>query len=292
MKKTFLAALCAVAAACGGGDDSVDPSKAQFTYGSSTPVSTGSDAYYAADTGTSTLSDALVLRDTTDPTTADTQTSSVVGLADNVASEALGSTLGSSTYAARAQAVARRALAVGLGASAAVYTDPGCVTVTPGRISYASCTESYSDGTSTETFTVNGSLTRAISGDVETLSWDFDLKTTMADSDTGATWTLTSALTGSLAIDAATIRGQTRSDHDVRVSVPGQSLSLAFSHLADVDLQYLTSPAFCLSGGTLEVRRVWTKRPSVMDPSEMQDAAALLTFGPGCGAVSVAWGTR
>ena len=305
MKKTFLAALCAALAACGG-DDSSDPASAKFDYGAATPVTVGTDAAYAADAGEAAFSEALLVRGETDPALAQDRAGSVMSLPDAMANEVLdgfgGGMLMSSSGAeplATMNALTGRfgtpigdAISARLGGAVPAVLD-ACVTVQPGVIRYSNCTETetFTDdtGTYTATITMNGTFSFTLSGGNTALDWDVDM--VLEQTGSGMNLDVKNGYTGSLDIGPATIVGGARSDLDARVSMTGYpSVDFALTHLVDYDLDYQAEP-FCVTGGTLELRRVWRDRPTGATSGDLPDEGVLFTF-TGCGAAQVAWGTR
>lgn len=295
MKRTFLAVLCAALAACGG-DDAADPSSVKFDYGTPTPVTAGSDAESAALTGEAGFADALLVAAETDPALAEARANSVVTLPDTMATAVMDSfgpaapALSTSPLLARAGDAARSALAARIPAAPSPALLDACVTVTPGRITYANCTETVVDGTYTTTVTMNGWFTFTASGGNATLDWDLDVRVVAADAEISLD--VTNAYKGSLTSGPGTLAGASRSDLDARYSAQGYgNFDFALTHLVDYELEFQAEP-FCLTGGTLELRRVWRERLAGVPAEQMPDQAVLFTFGPGCGFAQVAWGTR
>ncbi|BDG02676.1 hypothetical protein [Anaeromyxobacter oryzae] len=296
MKKTLFAALCAVATGCGGGS-SFDPNSVKFSYSASSPVAAYSPESYAVAAGQTGLSDAQPLTQTTDPVEADARANSVVTLGDTMASECMDGTGTGMTTTLMAKAAqiasARKVVALGLNGAVPAAFDASCITVIPGKITYNHCSETSTvtstDGT-TETITasIDGSVTRTVAVGTASASWDISVRATMTTSDPMRI-DVTNHYTGGLQLTATTLAGNSRSDVTLDASAQGMNVSAAYSTLADYDLDFATGP-FCVTGGTLELRRVWSKRPTGATATDLPNQAVLFTWN-GCGNVTAAWGT-
>jgi len=294
-KSPLLAALCALAAACGG-KESLDPAKVAFTYPAGAPVVAGSPEAVAVGLGEIGVRDAQALPGESDPTLATSRADSIVSLPEAVAGACMGSSTGMAAgLAAPAGLQARvekRAVAFAAGevqAAVAGFADPACVSVAPGAITFSNCTQTSTDPVSgTETLTVDGTISRTVAGGSATAAWDVRVRLSSTDGDFAMD--VASHYSGAFHLTAATLAGHSRTDAVVNVSVPGTAVSAEVTHLADYDLLFAADP-FCVTGGTLEVRRVWTRRPAMGDPAQMQDQGVKLTW-LGCGLVNVARGTR
>lgn len=296
MKKTILAAV-AVLAACGGNGSTLDPNTVKFTYGAASTPAAGSPEASAATTGETALATAPAAPTTTDPALGDPNAASIISLPEAMSSQLMGS---STTVMSAQTGAAQKALAVGMGRltpAGAGFDNPACVSVTPGVITYSGCKITVPNTTgATETITVNGTVTRAVAGAVANVGWD--LRTHFTSTDPSMTLALDMHQTGAIAITAPaittdpwTLVGSARSDTDVNVSANGMSVSASVTVLAGYDLQFVNDPSFCVTGGTIELRRVWTKRPTGVTTAQVPDEGILFTWN-GCGNVNVAWGTR
>ncbi|WP_232287342.1 hypothetical protein [Anaeromyxobacter dehalogenans] len=274
MRKLTLAALCAAAMACGGGDEAADPASRKFTYGAASSPTAEEQA--AAATAEGTTADAIALRTDTSAT-ADARASSVAGLPDTMAASAWGS---ASVAAATGLPGAglERTLSILGGPSAAALTgfdDPACVSVSVGSIAYDGCTITMG----TDAITVDGTVTRAGS----TVTWS--LTSTLTSAGDGYSMTVVVHPTGSLTFGAGTVAGRARSDTSATVRSGLTSMHLAYTTLADLDLEHDGNG--CITGGTLELRRVWTDRvPGMPSDGPYADAGLLFTW-QGCGVVLV-----
>jgi hypothetical protein len=274
--KNRAAVLLVLLAACGG-SDKTDPAARAFTYGAAVAPTTTEAA--AATAGEASTSDGAALQASTatDPATAG---SSIVSLPDVMASEAWSS----SSFALQGSTSTGRTMAT-LGGPAAVmmygFDDPSCLTIVPGAsITYTGCTVTLGTGL----VRVDGKMT--VSG--ATLGWDLTSRFT----DASTTYSMSAAVhaTGALTFGATTVNGQARSDTAATVTGGGTTVSAAYTTLADVALELQRDP-FCVTGGTLELRRIWTKRPAgATSTGEYADQGLKFTW-QGCGTVLVQHGS-
>jgi hypothetical protein len=276
LKKTIVAALCAALAACGG-DDSNDPAAKTFTYGTATTPTY--DEQYAAEDGGYLLQDGATYRTSGDATAGETASGSLPGLPDQLAGQVFGDT----TASLPAPVAKRMGGAIaGAGLRALAYDDgygfdnPACLALSPGLVRYQSCVVTM-DGI---VMTVNGQF--SLSGDV--FAWDLTVGVSMNDVD--FSMTDSNHLQGSITFGATTIVGRARSDESGVVTGNGQTLRFGATTIADLDLQYTVDPAFCVTGGTLELRRIWTRRPTGYTAADLPDEGVKFTW-QGCGSVLV-----
>jgi hypothetical protein len=274
MRKLTITALCAAAMACGGGDEAADPAARKFTYGASSSPTAEEQA--AAATAEGTTSDAIQLRTDTSAT-ADALASSVAELPDAMAASAWGSASVGVALGLPGTGLERTLSILG-GPSAAALTgfdDPLCVTVTVGSIAYSGCTITVG----TDVIAVDGTVTRA--GD--TVTWN--LTSTLTSAGDGYSMTVVVHPTGSLTFGPGTIAGRARSDTAATVRSGLTSMHLGYTTIADLDLEHDGNG--CVTGGTLELRRVWTDRvPGMPTDGPYADAGLLFTWH-GCGVVLV-----
>ena len=86
---------------------------------------------------------------------------------------------------------------------------------------------------------------------------------------------------------ASKITGNATSDFGGTVSGQGQSIGFGVATAAVVDLTYQTTPSCCVTGGTVEVKRVWTQKPQGATGPQFADLGVKLTWS-GCNAFQVA----
>ncbi len=274
MRKNALAALLVVLAACGGGSDKPDPASRTFSYGAAAAPTL--DESYAAQAGEASTSDGAALQaaTSTDPAA---DGSSIISLPDVMAGEAWSA----GAFALQGSTATGRTLA-SLGGPAAVmaygFDDPTCMTIVPtSSITYGGCTVTLD----TAVIRVDGKIT--VSG--ATLGWD--LTTRMTDANLSYSMNVGVHATGALTFGATTVAGRARSDTQATVSGGGSTVRVAYTTLADVDLDFVREP-FCVTGGTLELRRVWTERSAgIPTDGDYADQGLLFTW-QGCGTVLVA----
>jgi hypothetical protein len=279
LKKTIVAALCAALAACGG-DDSDDPAARTFTYG--TPTTPTYDEQAAASDGGFLLQDGATYRTSGDTTAGETASGSLPSLPDQLAGEVFGDSMMSLPAPVAKQmggaigGVGFRALAYEDGYG---FDNPACLAMSPGLVRYQSCVVTMPDGT---VMTVNGQF--SLSGDV--FAWDLTVGVSLNDVEFGMAMTASNHLYGSITFGATTIVGRARSDMSGSVTMDGQNFRFGATTIADLDLQYTADPAFCVTGGTLELRRVWTRRPTGATAADLPDEGVKFTW-QGCGSVLV-----
>jgi hypothetical protein len=288
--KKMLVVLAAALFACGGKDSSVDPTKTTFTYGAgAAPTTTESSA---ATSGQSAALGATTLDNVSTGSAAGSLSSdSILTMPQDLGSTLMGNAgLAQAPAPDRLTARTQQALAAGLSmmqgtptADAIDYST--CITVTPGQITYA-CHDSQTANGATTTVGLNGTLTRTVSSGTATYVWD--ITASLSESDSTGTGSASNHYTGNLAITATTVVGTSRVDLDASASARGVSDSLTVSHLANVNVTYASD---CITGGTLELRRVWVKKPQYVTGVDTNNYGVLFTWS-GCGTVTVAWGTQ
>ena len=155
----------------------------------------------------------------------------------------------------------------------------GCYTFTSSSITYSNCTISGSGYSET----LNGNLT-ASAGNV---TWN--LTVTYSYSAQNVTSNGTYSWTGQLAVTSSTIVGQGRSSFSGHVASGSTTYDYQYTAGFDANLTYETSPSYCITGGTLEIRRTLNATTNA-SAVPVHDAGAKYTWS-GCGAVTVATGT-
>lgn len=200
----------------------------------------------------------------------------------------LGGTLGTARLAALRQAApsaSDEALRLAASASAAPvvsgFDDPGCVSQTLTSVTLSHCTMTLVDVDSTVATTIDGYVKVPAA---DTLAYDLTARVTLTSAD--FSMTATSHQAGTLEVTATAMKAAMRTELDATMRAGVQSVAFGVDEALDVDVTYEQGPPPCITGGTLEARRVWTRRPSGVDPAQVRDAAARVTW-TGCGTGTV-----
>lgn len=282
-RTTGIALALALASACGDRRD-VDHA---FVLGP--PHAPTLAEWLAAVTATRVLTDATTFVGTSDPAivseVAGTPSQLPDGMLGNLASAGASEPLAALR---RLAPDASRLYAPGLpvGASAASSTlppfEPGCLTATATSLTYDACVTSMAVEGGDSVVTLDGTVQRSAGGVV---TWDLVETVTVTGADSEGKRVL--ELTGELTIGGETAVGQARSTAHTLETTPGRIVTSGWTTFVDVDVSAAPSP-FCISGGTIELRRIWTERPFGAPSSwPYVDGAFRFTWS-GCGAFVVA----
>src|SRR5205823_13506914 len=103
----------------------------------------------------------------------------------------------------------------------------------------------------------------------------------------GITFNLSIHQSGNIAVTATTIKGNAVSDFGGTVSGQGQTVSFGLATAVIADLTYQSTPSYCVTGGTVEVKRVWTQKPQGASGAAFADLALKLSW-TGCDQFTVA----
>lgn len=264
-------ASCLALAACGGNSGNAAAGKT-FSYG----APQGVDATAASSVATN----ALTVK--TAPTSAGAQ---VLG---GGASSGLLPPSGVSLIAAgpeqqRALAAGRSAALSQLGPTAVTSFDnqATCVTSSATQVAMTGCTITIVDVSMTAKVQVDGSL--AYDAALGKLTWELTLASTMTFSSMtpAGSETVRFHESGALTVTDTTVKGDLLAELGVNGSAQGQSFSLGVDEAVILDVTYAGTPA-CVTGGTLEAKRVWTQRPSGASGLQYADVGAKVTW-TGCG---------
>jgi len=259
MMKTILAvSLSGVLAACGGDDDAGGSNAAidtNFDYGDPTEASAGQETV---------LQSAL---------------SSIASLGDTPSASAAVTfaTITTVTYTLLgAPGTAAAARLIASGPPATSFADEECISVTDTTITFDHC-EYSADGI---TSIIDGTFTVAAGG---TLTWDFDSTTSAEISGYSSDIHLHDS--GEVTADESTIRGNMLAELSATTTGGGTSFSLELSEALLLDLTYQVDP-LCVTDGTLEARRVWTRIPDGYPAAATADRGVLITW-TGCNQATV-----
>lgn len=152
------------------------------------------------------------------------------------------------------------------------------------RVTWDRCHFVEVSGTMTVTFDVNGSMTWN-EGTGHT-TWTIDQANVMVDSTTGEQIGMTSSLSGWSTVTTSSIVAQAGSHTAMTFAAPGSpSMSFSFDTTLTADLEYVSDPAFCITGGTLQVEQRPGSGLAMGAPSQ-----GWIFAWTGCGAFAVAHG--
>jgi hypothetical protein len=253
------AALLALLAACGGsGNAALSKS---FTYGAATaPTSQESSA---ASTAQSNLSSTRSFSTQADAT----KGLAIVEFADSIAAAALGSA---------AIPGLRSGTDISQPLREATSLDT-CATVAANTVTFNNCTISESG--------FNLSFGGTVSVSANTVTWN--INGSFSGAEQGVTFNITHHQSGTFTVTDTKVTGNSVSEFGGNISGQGQSVSFGLATAAVVDLTYQSSPSFCVTSGTVEVKRVWTAKPNGASGAAFADAGIKLSW-TGCNALTVA----
>lgn len=260
--KAAVAFSSLVLAACGGGGGNAALSKS-FNYGAPSAPTAAEQTAATSAQGTMTATSSFG----TSPDA--TKASSIVGLADDLAASAIGS----SAIAASGWAQDPRVSHM-IRTAATLDT---CTTVTPTSVTFTNCSETDSGFT----FTLNGSISVTTSATGNVLNWD--IRGGFSGVDQGITFNLALHQSGKLTVTPTTVDGDALSEIGGSVSGNGQSVSFGLDTAVGVHLTYTPS---CITSGTIEVKRVWAQRPNGATGPAFADVGVKLSW-TGCNTVQV-----
>jgi hypothetical protein len=275
--KIFLAitvALCAVMMACGDSGGGNSALNREFDYG--TPTTATADEAGAMD---STVAGLLEIK--TGPTY---NNSSIINSAQGVVDDLLGSSMLLKAEKL-ALSVAKRAESKGLRALSLKDFDPDCIIETETKVTFNNCTDTFTEDTVTETITLDGYLSVGGANN-QTLTWDVDYKMVMNNTGTSpSSLTVKYHESGTLTVTDTTVVGNMLWELTYSGSSGGQSISFGMAQALVLDLVYQTDPV-CVTDGTLEAKRVWTKRPSGATAEQLPDVAVKIEWSA-CGTAQI-----
>ncbi len=272
MRKLILAGFAAFLGACGGGNGNNNngtPGLKTFSYGTPQAPTTAQKA--TATRAQTQLNSAV-------SASVNGQVSGAAGL------PTLTDSLAGSLHALMA-IPGDPALTAGEHSPAALFArhsgalNTGCYTYTSTSITYSNCTVSGSGFSET----LNGTLT------VSSPSVTWNLTVTWNYSSGNITENGTYDWTGQVTVTASTIVGQGRSSFTGHLVNGSTTYDYQYTAGFDANLTYQSTPSFCITGGTLEVRRTLNSASNA-GAIPVHDAAAKYTWS-GCGSVTVATGT-
>ena len=275
-RMTLALASCLALGACGGNDSHSNAAASKaFTYGASQALSAT-----AATSASAAATNALTVKTAPDASGAQV-------LAGGASSDLLPSSGMSLTAAGpeqqRAIAATRSAALSQLTSATVVSFDnqATCVTASPNQVSMSGCSMTITDVNMMAKIQVDGSA--AWDAALGKLTWDLTLASNMVFSSMTPAGSANVHFheSGVLTVTDTTVKGDLLAELSMNASAQGQSVSAGVDEAVDLDVTYAGSPA-CVTGGTLEAKRVWTARPSNVSGLQYADVGAKVTW-TGCG---------
>jgi hypothetical protein len=276
MKRTIAWVLVALAAAC-----SQEEERRPLAYGA--PAAATYEERAAAEDAEYTLSQAVAYGQPADPALG------APGLVDQLVAE-----LGYSTGLAAEPGLG--ALAKGAAAAHAIVPLDPCTTVTATSVTWTDCVETESTvdpdtGASwSMTITIDGSV--SWDPDAGTTTWGIHQTVGMSQSEQGFSMQVTAAAdsNGSMTVTGSTIALAAESRMAATTILAGMRFDERVVNTAAADLDYVTDPAFCITGGTLTVEQRWEERPMGSTAAQLPDQGWRFDW-TGCGLFTVAHGS-
>ncbi|GEJ55377.1 hypothetical protein [Anaeromyxobacter diazotrophicus] len=291
MTKRMAVALasCLALAACGGGSSGNAAAGKTFSYGTASTATSLQTS--AVDTQ---LSSALAVKSA--PGADGVQSlGDFAGVTDALLGSSTGVTLASADPAQQQLVAAgrRAALSKALTAvpssstsSTSFDNEATCVVATAAKVTLSGCTLTIVDPSASGKVVVDGWA--AYDPAAAKLAWDLSLASTLALTSFTPPGSATVKFheSGALAVTDTTFKGEFLADMGMTFSAQGQSASVGVAEALVIDVTYAGTPA-CVTGGTLEAKRVWTALPQGASGPQYADAAAKITW-TGCGSALVA----
>jgi hypothetical protein len=255
--------ICGIAllAACGGGSGGNAAVSKTFNYGAAQPPTASEQA--AALSAESAVSDTTAFGSAPDGAKA----VAIFGMASDLAASMLGGVfiLGRSDPGASSRQALR---------STSILAD--CARKNGNTVTFTNCTETESG----ITLVVNGRVS-ASNGGV-----DWDVTVAISGTQDGVSLNVNFHESGSLKVTATTVTGDALLEIGGSGSSGGRTVDFGVSVAAIMDLTYRSSPS-CITSGSLELKRVWTRVPEGASGPGFTDAGVKFTW-MGCSDVLVA----
>ncbi len=259
--KNVSAAVCAaLLAACGGSSGNAALSKT-FTYGAATAPNSNESA--AASSAQSNLSTTTSFSSSPSANNG----YAIVGFADAMA----GLALGTAVFGEAPGGLLTR------GALYAATDVSACSTVVGNTVTFTNCSQSASGFS----FTFSGTVTASAG----VVSWNVTGNFSVSSSSGSASFTMHEA--GNIVVTSTKVTGDFASEFGGSASANGQSVRFGLATAVPLDVTYQTSPTTCVTGGSVEVKRVWTQTPNGASGGVYKDAGVKITW-TGCSTVQVA----
>src|SRR5712691_385495 len=260
LRNVAAAASIALLAACGGSSGNAALSKT-FTYGAAQSPSSSEQS--AASTAQVDLSNTAGFNSSPDPT-------------KGAAFFSFATDLGNLAFSGSGVPAFPRDADISHALTSAQFNS-ACTTVSGNTVTFSNCSQSESG----YNFTFNGT----ISASAGTVTWG--ITASFSGTSQGYTFNLNMHFAGTMTVTATKITGNGVSEFSGTVSGNGQSVSFGLATAALVDLTYQSSPSFCITAGSVEVKRVWTQKPQGASGSTYADAAVKIVW-TGCNVLTVA----
>lgn len=283
-RMTVALASCLAIAACGGGSGGNAAAGKTFSYGAAGPASSLQTS--AVDTQ---LSGALAVKSAPGADGAQSL-GDFAGVTDALLGSSTGVTLASAGPAQQQLVAAgrRAALSKALTSTSSVTFDneATCVVATTARVTLTGCTLTVVDPSASGKVVVDGWA--AYDPTAGKLSWDLSLASTLALTSFTPPGSATVKFheSGALAVTDTTFKGDFLAEMSVSATVQGQTETVAVAEALDIDVTYAGTPA-CVTGGTLEAKRVWTALPQGASAAQFPNVGAKVTW-TGCGSALLA----
>ncbi len=283
-RMTVALASCLALAACGSGSSGGNAAAGKtFSYG--TPTTATSLQTSAVDTQ---LSGALAVKTAPDANGAQSL-AGFGGVTSTLLGSSTGLTLGSAGPAQQQLVTAGRTAALSKALSTSSITfdnEATCVVATAAKVTLSGCTLTIVDPSVSGKVVVNGWA--AYDAALAKLSWDLSLASTLSITSISppGSASVTFHESGALAVTDTTFKGDFLAEMSMTASAQGQSESIGVAEALTVDVTYAGTPA-CVTGGTLEAKRVWTALPQGASGPMYANVGAKVTW-TGCGSALLA----
>jgi hypothetical protein len=182
----------------------------------------------------------------------------------------------------------RAALGKALSASSITFDNEAtCVAATTAKVTLTGCTLTISDPSASGKVVVDGWA--AYDAALAKLSWELSLASTLSITSASPPGAAAVAFheSGALAVTDTTFKGDFLAEMNVTASAQGKSASVGLAEALEVDVTYAGTPP-CVSGGTVEARRVWTALPQGASGPAYANAGVEITWNGACGSATVA----
>ena len=255
-------ALCAAAIACGGNDGNTSSNAAAskiFTFSTPITASAGEKSAVQAPLG---------------------RAAAIGGSSGAAFALASFSSMTSGLLGSTGAAFSRSEVpAPGLkeGSSRRVEFNPNCISVSGNTYTYKNCQITFAGAGFSGTETFDGTI--SLSSDHRTVNWDLTVRLDL--SGEGGSEKLQVHQSGTVTMGSNRISGDLRVEVSVS-STTGSTAAFAFDEDVTFDLTYQSTP-FCVTSGSVEVKRVWTRQPGQAQP----DKAVKLVW-TGCNQATIA----